>query len=114
MSSWEKRLRTAQADQVLSACRSSKGMIKLTFEGIQLKQQTILFHLPLWWCIYYVSSRCLSLLPQPGVLSELSVSPKLGSNRFASVFWDIKGVGKYQMGRRVQDYSNVFVSLCSW
>lgn len=52
------------------------------------------------------------LLPQTSVLSELSVSPELGSNRFASVFWYIKGAGEVQMGRRGQEYLNVFVSLC--
>lgn len=57
----------------------------------------------------YLFPRCPPPLPQPSVLSELSASPEPGSNRFASVFWDIKGAGKGLIGRRGQNYSNVFV-----
>lgn len=62
-----------------------RGKIKLTFRrdpvevaGDFIPSSSLVVHL-----------LCDSLLPQPRVLSELSVSPKLGSNRFASVFWDI-------------------------
>lgn len=71
-------------------------MIKLTFQ--RDPAEAISFRLPLWWSVCGVFPGCQALLPQSSVLSELSVSAKLGSNRFASVFWDIKGREKMKRG----------------
>lgn len=71
-------------------------MIKLTFQRNPVEEADD-FLTPSPAVVHLLPRDVYPPPPLLSVLSELSVPPKHGSNRFASVFLDIKGVGKDQI-----------------